>query len=255
MSDHQQWIPVDDAIYGYINEAELSEHKFFKLWHLAFDVMTELGLDFFYQIKSVKLPINENLTVNLPADFLQWTKVGVLNDRGETIPMAYNDKLTTYASGLSNRLEKTQDNTLFNWYNGQCPVWYNYWNGAGIGNVYGIPSGQPKVGTFKVDSHAGIILLDENFQYSYIMLEYTSSPKEGDICYIPIQFKPAMIAGLAWLDIRSIPSKTHVNNANLSARRHEFYNQRRLGWARYKPFSLQQAYEWSLQNQRMSVKA
>lgn len=255
MSQHQQFITFDECIYGYIDEAELSEHKYFKLWHLAFRVMTDLGLDFFYQIKSVKLPINENLTVNLPPDFLQWTKVGVLNDRGETIPLQYNDKLTTYADQLPNRIEKTQDNTLFNWYNGQCPIWYNYWDGSGVGNVYGIPSGAPFVGDFKIDNHAGIILLDENFQYPYVMLEYTASPKEGEVYYVPIQFKEAMIAGLAWYDIRSIPSKTHVNNANLAARRHEFFNQRRLGWARYRPFSLEQAYQWSQENMRMTVKS
>lgn len=255
MSQHQQWIPIDDAIYAYINEAELSEHKFFKLWHLAFDIMQVLGLDFFYQIKSVKLPINENLTVGLPADYLNWTKIGVLNDRGETIPLGYNNKLTTYADQLSNRIEKTQDNTLFNFFQLSSPIWFNYWNGSGMGNVYGIPSGQPNVGNFKIDNRAGIILLDENFQYDYVMLEYISSPKEGEVYYIPVQFKEAVVTGLAWKDVRSMPSKTHVNNSNVATRRREFFNERRLAWARYRPFSLQQAYEWSLQNQRMTVKA
>lgn len=255
MSQHQGWIPVDDAIYAYIDEAELSEHKFFRLWHIAFRGVTELGLDFFSTIKSVKLPVNANLTVDMPADCQKWTKGGVLNDRGEVIPMRYNDKLTTYASQLPDRLEKTQDNTLFSWYSWQSPVWYNYWNGSSFVNCYGIPSGAPFVGSFKVDEANGIILLDENFQFDYFMLEYIASPKEGEQIYIPIQFKEALISYMRWKDNISTNVKTHVSNANINMRRHDFFNDRRLGWARYRPFSLIQAYEWQLENQRKCIKS
>lgn len=169
--------------------------------------------------------------------------------------MGYNGKLTTYAAQSPNRLEKTQDNTLWDWYNGQCPIWYNYWDGIGIGNVYGIPSGAPFVGTFKVDETNGIILLSEKFQYDYFMLEYIASPQQGEPVYIPIQFKEAIISYQRWKDNISTNVKTHMSNANIQMRRHDFYNDRRLGWARYKPFKLMEAYEWSLQNQRMTVKA
>lgn len=255
MSQHQAWIDLDTCINSYIDESEQSVHKFFKLWQLAFRIQTELGIDFFFQIKSLKLPVNANLTVNIPADYLNWSKVGILNAVGEIIPLRYNDKLTYYADQLPDRLSKTQDNTVFNWFQQGSPIWYNFWNGYAFTNVYGIPSGQPNVGSFKVDNNAGIILLDECFTtFQYVMLEYVAMPKEGEIYYIPIQFKEAMIAGLAWLDIRSIPSKTHVNNANLGMRRHEFYNQRRLAWARYRPLNLVEAYEWAQQNVRMTVK-
>lgn len=255
MAQHEQWIDLDTCVNSYIDEAELSVHKFFKIWQLGFRVMTELGIDFFFQIKSLKLPVNSNLTVDLPDDFLKWSKVGVLNSVGEIIPLRYNDKLTYYADQSPDRLSKTQDNTVFNWFQWNSPVWYNFWNGYAFTNVYGIPSGQPTVGSFKIDNNSGIILLDECFTtFSYLMLEYVAMPKEGELYYLPIQFKEAMIAGLAWLDIRSIPSKTHVNNANLGMRRHEFYNQRRLAWARYRPFNMVEAYEWAQQNVRLTVK-
>jgi hypothetical protein len=246
MGDYRQFITLD--------EAEQSIHKFYRLWQFGFRIMTDLGLDFFYQIKSVKLPVNPNYTVNLPSDFLNYSKVGVLNSRGEIIPLKYNDKLTTYAQFSQDRVQKTQDNTLFDYYRSNFPVWYNYWDGNVFTNIYGIPSGAPFIGSFKIDNSTGIILLDESFSYEYVMLEYVSSPKEGEPYYVPIQFKEAIIAGLAWYDIRSIPSKTHVNNSNVMMRRREFYNQRRLGWARYRPFNLMEAYEWTQTNQRLAVK-
>jgi hypothetical protein len=255
MSQHEAWIPIDECINSYIDESEQSIHKFYKLWQLCFRLMTDLGIDFFYQIKSVKLPINPNFTVNLPSDFLKWSKVGVLNDVGEVITLKYNDKLTTYAEFSPDRLQKTQDNTLFNWYWYNTPIWYNFWTGNSFTTLYGMPSGAPFVGNFKIDNNAGVILLNENFSYQYIILEYVASPQEGQQYYIPIQFKEAMIAGLAWLDIRSVPSSRRGNLGDKRDRRHEFYNQRRLAWARYRPLNIMEAYEWWLSSMRLTVKS
>lgn len=255
MAQQQMWIDIDEVINGYIDESEQSIHKFFKLWHIAFRGMTELGLDFFYRVKSVKLPINANFTVTLPADYLQYSKIGVLNDRGEIIPLKYNEKLTYYADQNPDRLEKTQDPTLFDTIANNSPVWFNYWNGFLLTNLYGLPSGTPFVGSFKIDEHAGVILLDENFFYPYLMVEYVASPQEGDVYKIPIQFKEAMISYLRWKDVISIPSKTHVNNSNVQMRRHEFFNDRRLAIARYRPFYLEQAYILNLESTRKTVKA
>jgi hypothetical protein len=38
-------------------------------------------------------------------------------------------------------------------------------------------------------------------------------------------------------------------------RRRNFYNERRLANARYKPLYLSEAYEWNLTNQRLTTKA
>lgn len=252
---HQQWISIDEAINSYIDESEQSNHKFFKLWHLAFRGMTELGLDFFFQIKSVKLPINANLTVNLPADYLNYSKIGVLNGIGEIIPLSYNSKLTTAFDLQATRLEQTQDDTLATLYQQDSAIWYNYWSGGGYTNLYGLPSGSPFVGSFKIDNANGVIVLDENFQYEYIMLEYVSSPTEGQDYFIPVQFKEALIAYLSWMDIRSMPSTRKGSIGDKAQRRSEFYNQRRLANARWRPVDLIEAYEWSLKNQRLSVKA
>lgn len=255
MGNTQAWITLDECINSYIDESEQSIHKYFKLWQLAFRIMTELGIDFFYQIRTQKLPVNPNFTVELPPDFLNWSKVGVLNDVGEIIPLKYNEKLTNFAEFDTDRLSKTQDNTLFNFFLFNTPIWYNFWTGNMFTILYGMPSGAPFVGNFKIDRNSGVILLDETFSYTYIMLEYLAAPQQGQTYYVPIQFKEAIIAGLAWLDIRSLPSSRRGNLGDKRDRRREFYNQRRLGWSRYRPLDLRQAYEWWLSTQRLTVKS
>lgn len=254
MGNNQAWIQLDECVNAYLDESEQSIHKYYKIWQIAFRVMTELGIDFFYQIRTEKIEVAPNFTAQLPPDCLNWTKIGVLNDVGEIIPLKYNDKLTNYAQFSPDRLTKTQDNTLFNFFLFNTPIWYNFWTGNMFTILYGMPSGAPFVGNFKVDKATGTILLDETFSYSYLMVEYLASPQQGQTYYVPLQFKEALIAGMAWMDIRNIPIKTHVQNSSVAMRRKEFYNQRRLAWARYRPLNLMDAYEWWLSTQRLTVK-
>lgn len=255
-AQNRQFITLDSTIVDYCLESEQSYvHKYPKLFNLGFRGMEMLGLDFFYQIRSVKLPVLANKTVILPANYLNYTKCGVYNSVGEIIPLKYNDKLTTYADLMPTRLQQTQDDTLFELILTNTPIWFNYWNGDVFVNLYGMPSGSPFVGSFKIDNANGVILLDENFGYEYIALEYIASPLEGQDYYIPVQFREAMIAWLSWKDSTAVPSRTHVSLGDKAAKRKEFYNERRLANARWKPLYLAQAYEWQLENTRMTVKA
>jgi hypothetical protein len=255
-SQERNFITLDSVINDYIDESEQSIHKYAKLYNIAYRGMETLGLDFFYKIKSVKLPVDTtNFTVRLPNDYLNYTKIGVLNAKGEIIPLKFNTKMTFFADQLPNRKELTQDNTLTDWYQQDVPLFYNYWDGYGFVNIYGIPSGSPNVGSFNIDDSNGVILLNQNFYYDYLMIEYLSSPDPNQAYSIPIQFREAMMGWLAWRDIASMPTTRRGSLGDKRDREHNFYNQRRLANARFKPLYLAQAYEQNLEAQRMTVKA
>jgi hypothetical protein len=251
---HQQYVSLDTVINLYLDRSEQSVHKYYKCWQIAFSGMEELGLDFFYQIKSVKLPVNANLTVSLPDDYLNYSKVGVLNSQGEIIPMGYNNKLTTFADLQPNRIEKTQDNTITDLIQFNTPIWYNYWNNGAFSSLYGLPSGSPFIGSFKVDNHNGVILLSENFGYEYIMLEYVASPKQGEEYYIPVQFKTALMWYIAYNDIAMLPNTRKGTLGDKEQRKRAYHNERRVANARYRPVDLQSAHQWSMEQQRLTVK-
>lgn len=254
-AQNRQFIKLDEVVNLYLDRSEQSYHRFFKCWHIAFEGFEQLGIDFFYQIKSVKLPVLANKTVIIPADYLNYQKIGVFNAAGEVIPLKYNDKLTTYADLNPNRLSKTVDNTLFDLYSANSPIFYNYWNGDAFVNLYGCPSGAPFVGGFKIDDTNGIILLDENFGYDYICMEYMASPKEGEDVYLPVQFKIALMWYIAWQDIAFLPTTRKGGLGDKEQRKKNFFNERRLANARWRPLYLDQAYELNLEMTRMTVKA
>lgn len=255
MAEHQPFITLESVIMDYIDESQQSLNKYSKLFNIAYRGLDSLGMDFFYKVQSVKLPVLPNLTVKLPANYIQYSKIGVLNERGEVIPLFQNDNLTTYADLWPNRIQVTQDDTLVDPTYLDYPIFYNYWNGNSVTNVYGIPSGQPFIGSYKIDLTNGIILLSEDFIYQYIVLEYVASPDEGQTYMVPRQFREALIAWMRWMDINSIPAKTHVMNANVAMRRRDFFNERRIALSRWRPWDLEDAYQRSLRDTRLTVKS
>jgi hypothetical protein len=256
MSQTRNYITIDSVINDYIDESEQSVHKYAKLYNIAVRGMEKLGLDFFYKIRTVKIPIDTtNYTAQLPNDYISYTKIGVLNSVGEIIPLKFNNKMTYYADQQPDRLALTQDNTLATWYQSDLPLWFNYWDGYGFNNIYGLPSGSPFVGSFNIDDSNGVVLLNQYFYYSYLMIEYLSSGNPDEPFRIPIQFREALLSFLAWRDIASMPSTRKGNLGDKRDRKQEFYNQRRIANAQFKPLYLMQAYEQNLDNQRMTVKA
>lgn len=254
-SQHQSYIELEEIITAYLDESEQSNHKYFKIWNLCFRGFTSLGIDYFWQIKSVKLPINSNLTVTMPPDWVSYSKIGVLNENGEIIPLYYNNNLTTYSDLQPQRIQQTQDPTLISQFQSNTPVWYNWWNGSGYSNLYGLPSGSPFVGSFKLDNANGVILLGENFGYDYLMVEYLASPVEGQQYYVPIHFKEAMISWLRWKDVISLPASSRRGQLGDKAmRRHEYYNDRRNAIASYRPIILSEAHQSNLEATRLTIK-
>ena len=253
MSQNLPYINLNSVVLDYLTESEQSETKKFKVWQIAYRGLEQLGMDAFYRIKSVKLPVNANLTVTLPADYMNWSKVGVLNSQGAIIPLNYNENFTTYADLLPDRVEKTQDpqSSLLDW---GSNTWVNYWNGYNYTNIYGVPSGEPFVGSFKVDTENGVIILNENFNRDYLMLEYVASPQQGQEYYLPVQFREALIAWLAWKDSTAFGSKSHMQLGDRRDKKAEFYNERRNAIARWRPTRIQEIYQASQEMTRLSIK-
>ena len=109
-------------------------------------------------------------------------------------------------------------------------------------------------GKMNLDTENGVILLDETFNRDYLMLEYVASPQVGQDYYLPVQFREALIAWLAWRDIINVPSSRKGNLGDKRDRRHEFYNERKNAIARWKPIRQAEIYQASQEQSRLAVK-
>ena len=250
----QGWITLESVINDYLNESEQSHNKYFKLYHIAFRGLEHLGLDFFYKVKSVKIPVNANKTVTLPPDYLKYTKLGVLNGAGELVPLKYNEKLTSFADVLPDRLTETESSNFVNLYSYSSPVFFNFWNGSSYNNLYGVNGTGLYGGGFKIDEANGVILLDSSFGYTGLVLEYTASPNPDQEYHIPVQFREAIVAWIAWREIANLQYKRGMTG-QVQMRRHEYFEALRLGHRQFRPFYLDQAYAQSLETSKLVVKS
>lgn len=247
-------ISLDSVINDYLGESEQSIHKYKKCFDISFRGFENMGIDFFYQIQTVKLPVSATFIVTVPANCLNVIKAGVLNGKGEVIPLYYNNKLTTYADLFPDRIARTQDNTVFNW---NLPAnggwWYNYWANGTYTDLFGLPSGAPFVGSYKYDNVNGVILLNEDFEFSYLMVECLVSPQEGQEYYLPVFFREALIAWLWWKDKKAINVKRGAVGINRDLKE-EFSNARRNAMRQYSPFRIEEAYQASQEFTRMTIR-
>jgi hypothetical protein len=249
-----RYIKLSDLVNMYIDESKQTTKEFRRLWALAFRGLTDIGLDVSWLPKQTMLDVNPNLTVDLPDDYIDWVRVGVLNAQGELATLRVNEQLTTYKDTNPNRLADIQSNLGADINYLQFPYWYGYWDEIGYEHYFGAGSALVQEGECRVDALNNVILLDTQFQYGQIMLEYISSPLMDDDYAIDFKAQEALIAFIRWKDIQSLPSTRLVNISEKTLRQREYQMQKKLARKRIKPFRLMVAEQYYREGQRLAVK-
>lgn len=253
--DTSQWVELAEVIYQYIDQSKLNSSEYRRLWPIAVRGVEELGLDVYLTPKTEKLIVNANKTVDLPSDYIAFSKVGVLNANGEVSTLRKNPNLTGYKIDQADRLTKNTDSTNGDTYRLQDLAYVNYYDGARYVNVFGAGSLLNAQGTFDIDEVEGLIYLDNEFGYSYVILEYLSSPSDDPNYKIPIQIREAVLSYIAWRDIELLPTGRRVTLGDKQLRRKEFYNQKRLARLRVNPVTPWDANEIIRMGQKLVAKA
>lgn len=254
MNEITRYVKLSDVVNYYIDEARLTSKEFRRLWVIAFRGLQEIGMDVSWTPKVDVLLVNANKTVDLPSDYLDWVRVGLFNSVGELATLRVNEQLTTYKDQNENRLSDIQSQIGSDINYLQYPYWYGYWNETGYEHYFGAGSGLVQAGECKIDSKNSIIILDPQFGYNQIVLEYISSPVQDDDYTIDIKCQEALISYLRWKDIQSLASTKLVNISEKTMREREFYAQKKLARKRVKPFRLMVSEQYYREAQRLAVK-
>ena len=152
-----KWVPLSEIVYQYIDQARMSNADYRRLWTIGIRGVEEMGLDVYSTPRTVKLPINPNKTVNLPSDYIGFSKVGVFNAKGEVASLRRNIGLSSYKILQSDRLTSNTDNTTGNTYRLQDLAYVNYFDGARYVNIFGVGSVLNNAGEIDIDEEEGLI--------------------------------------------------------------------------------------------------
>lgn len=249
MGETAQYTTIKRIVLDYQDAAFQNVAQYRRLKKLAIRGLKELKMDAIGYPKTCRLCVNANKTVDLPEDYMVWSKVGVLNATGEVNTLRHNTDLSVYAAGSPDRLSKNTDFTSGIDLSFRTELFYlNFWdNGYGYYggyHVYGVPGSEiSNMGDFKIDEEAGVIILDNYFPEDYIMLEYLAAPSNDEDSKVPSIASECLIAWIGWKDIEFLAASRKVSIYDKTQRRKEYFNQKRLLQQRRNPFRVQEGYD------------
>ncbi len=188
-------------------------------WLIALRGLTDLNYEFSASPITFRLPLNGNKTVSFPPGCLSWTKIGLLNENGETVTIKINNSLTKWRDLNPNRLELiTPDinNAI-----GQLtatPLFLNYYYNGGYYNLFGVGNGLIQYGDCRVDEDNRVVILNPNFPYDHIMFECISAPQKQEDYMVLTALQEAVIAFIEW-KLKIAPRELYYGAATVARRR------------------------------------
>jgi len=242
--------PLKQIVADFLLSADLSDHAFTRIYHIGRRcIENEFNLDIMGGFRTVVLDINPNKTVEIPTWCTKFSKIGLINEIGEIVPLKLNDQLNTYHGIYFNQTDRLAGLPRINnfSYSDAVPTGYpygfgltylNFYSGGTSFNLYGASGGTPTIGRYNIDIQNGIIVIDSKFPYSQVVFEGMTDgfdDETGDYM-IPIDCAEAMVYWLRWQNMADLPKKYPASLCK-NARR-EYYNEKRKSKVRINPANI-----------------
>ena len=194
-----RYTPLRTVVSMFLDTHQKSMSDFDRAWVMAFRALTVLNYSISALPKTIRIPVSGNKTVNLPPDYISWTKIGVLNNAGEVCSIKVNNALSTFKDTNPNRISQlTADvNDAVPAIVG-VPYFLNYYQNGLYYNLFGVGGGLIQYGECRVDERNNVIILSEDFPYTSVILEYLSGPEQDEDYTIETPLVEAVIAFIEW---------------------------------------------------------
>lgn len=193
---------------NYVVMSVLNRLRDYSMRHYSFleqiciEGYTELNLWHLDNIEVVYLRMSEAKTVDLPADFVDWTKIGVpmggklrvlTNHKKILLPRLFEDGEPV---GNTDDSSDPREHVYFT----------NHFSGGQfVGGLYGLPGGIDEA-YYRLDRETRTIVFSGSIPRAEIVLEYLSSGvKLGGSTVIPREAVPALRAYLLWQLVENDP--------------------------------------------------
>lgn len=232
----------------YLNSSDKGHPEFARCYNIAVrGLENEFNLDVQGNFKTVLLDVETNKTVQLPVGYINYSKIGIVNQSGEFVCLKRNDQMSNYHAFYFQNTDRNEGVPTINSFGGPLGYntypyngnyWFNFWN-AGTGfNLYGLDSGTATVGTYKIDIGANVILLNPDFQYPQVLLEYLSDGyNEDDEDYvIDSRAAEAMLCWIRWQSAIDMPKKFSPSSVMMYQK--QYFNEKRKAKCRLNGFNL-----------------
>lgn len=229
----------------------------------------ELGFDMLKVIRSLKLSVNSaNNTVELPDDYVDWSKVGIVGGDGlvyvlgENKNINYSQKYSdvnnvNYDADGDGLLDREDDKGSTKGTVGGTTddgfgsyIFRNYVYGNTAGQLYGHGGGRYQ-GEFRVNLDQNRIEIKANTDVSKLVIEYVADEARSSNPQVHVYAEEAL---MAYMYYKMIERKAAVPANEKARARSEYYNERRKANARMKSFTKEEALRTIRKNYKQAPK-
>lgn len=248
------YVKLDEIIKSLlIQMGEQTEHKYMQMLDIGIRGVKELAFDVTQSVKAVSLPINDNLTVDLPCDFVNYRRIGVCINGGlESLGLDTEMCIAPNYDGCGDPIAvATTSNNIESI---ESVSWItDYRGGENIGGAYGIGGGNNSRGYYRINKETNQIVLSSDFSGDSIVLEYISDGS-GDTGTFEIHvFAEEAVRAYMWW--KHLQRKKYVSGQEKELARRDFYNEKRIATARFSSFNKEEALQASRKNNKQSPKS
>jgi hypothetical protein len=243
--------------------------------NIALRGIREMGFDVSKKIRSLKLTINkDNNTVELPDDFVDLTKVGIVGADGKVYVFPSNKHINysqTYANAAGTAVNTAVDaadsdsDGVFNRIDAKGAtgggedslsetfdsyIFSNFVQGSTNGRLYGLGGGG-SLGAYRLNLDQNRLEIEAGSGYSEVVIEYVADEARSANPDIHVYIEEAL---RSYMYYKLIERKSTVPMAEKSRARAEYYNERRKANSRMSNFTKQEALHVISKNFRQSPK-
>lgn len=184
-SDTKGYVNLDYVVKSIMIDLKQSTfHNYQTFLHLAAEGFTELNMYITPNIKVEYLPISEAFTANLPEDFIDYTKVGILIN-GKVWTLTHNKTIALprivdpCGKTMANVSQCSLNDSSFNFPNWGFYFANHFRNGQYVGELFGLGGGF-NFADFRIDHERRQIALSSSTPKTELILEYISSGIKAD---------------------------------------------------------------------------
>jgi hypothetical protein len=232
----------------------------------------EMGFDLSQKIRSLKMNVNtDNNTVELPDDYVDLIKIGVIGADGlvyvfgenRNMHIAQKYKVTSGSDllaanaidsdsdGVFDRVDVTESGQEYNALRGyDSYVFRNYLYENSAGQLYGLGGGQYN-GEYRINLDQSRIELSINDHVNTVVMEYVCDEARSKNPTVHVFMEEAL---RAYIYYKLIQHKASVPMNEKMRARTEYYNERRLANSRLKRFTKEEALKVIRKNSKQSPK-
>ena len=268
-------IPIDQIVGDFILTSEGDDYTSnvsdILVRNFALRGMREIGFDISRRIQSIKLPVDtDNNTVDLPDDFVDIIKLGVVGSDGKVyvfvqdsninISQAYaknaaGGTFDTDGDGVLNRVDSKGSTVGFGASESiddgfDSYIFRNFIYGTDEGGLYGLGGGH-KLGYYRMNLDQNRIEIDTNTNYSEVVVEYISDQARAANPVVHVYAEEAL---RAYIYYKVIERKSNVPMAEKQRARSEYSNELRKAKSRLSTFTKEEALQVIRRNFRQSPK-